>query len=170
MGNFSFKKHVLNSSEIKQVYFGLIFRMWNAGLPRNIEKIYEDFEKFIQANFRNFGDDYWFIEDTEENLKAKFKNFLKTSQYFKELNISNKQYAEGVREPQQGFAFVSAYNGLATDDDFIDLDAFEGHFLGRITGLIEEDEEEYKCADCKFFSKCLNSEEKNCKGYNSEKE
>jgi len=164
MGNFSFKKYVLSSAEVKQVYFGFIFRMWHTGLPRNIEKIYEDFEKFIQANFKNFGDDYWFFEDTEENITAKFKDFLKTSQYFKELNISNKQYREGVREPQKGFAFVSGYNGIPSDDDFIDLDAFEGHFIGRITGLIEESKEEHKCLNCKFFSECYNSEEKKCKG------
>ena len=88
IGNFSFSKHVLGHNEIKQIYFGLIFRMWHAGLPRNIEKIYDDFEKFIQSYFKKLGDDYWFIEDTEENLKAKLKEFLSTSQYFNELNIS----------------------------------------------------------------------------------
>ena len=168
--NFKFCKRSIGQNEIKQQYFGLIFRMWHDGCPRNIENIYKEFDDFIKKEFTAW-DDFFYIDKTEEETIKLFDDFLDKSQYFRELNIPTNEYKAGIRldnQKQGGFVFVSMYDSIPAGDDFIDLDAFKGHFLGWIrTFFLDDMEEDYKCSDCRFFEECKAYKENEgvCKGH-----
>lgn len=136
---------------------GLAYEMAPGFKPRNFDKIID----YVKENFEQFeGFKDWEVKFNGKvwELKNACKNFLMQCQEFRQLNISQKRYDLGQREPDSGFAVVAVghdSNGvpcsIMTPEeycDFIDLDAFCSNLAGALS--FDSEASETSCFLCKF--------------------
>ncbi len=94
--------------------------------PRHIDEILQGIIENFKKDCKHVGSDFFYHEVEIQNLTKFVKDILFPIQKFRDLNLSTNEYRQGISvddENRSQFAFVSRYNTISEDDDFIDLDA-----------------------------------------------
>lgn len=126
-----------------------------ANMPRKIEKIIYELNKYFRENTRMFALDKFGnqIPETsdfinyptmaEDEIKKLVDNIVSIKE-IEELNLSNNEYKNNVTvddENRPKFTFYDRYSKEDDDNDFIDLDALTRNiFNGLMHELIEDKE------------------------------
>jgi hypothetical protein len=93
--------------------------------PRNIDKVMDAVQHIIETEFERMGDFYYL--NFEGDLYSFIKDKLMGIPDFVDWNLSLYEKEKGtlVDEPSRPkYAFVSRYDRLKPEHDFVDLDAF----------------------------------------------
>lgn len=94
--------------------------------PRHVDEILQGIIENFKKDCKHVGSDF-FCHDVEiQDLPEFVAGILSPIQKFRDLNLSSNEYQQGISvddENRTQFAFISRYNTISEDDDFIDLDA-----------------------------------------------
>jgi hypothetical protein len=113
-------------NEFIRVATGCIYEIAPYHKPRFIDEIVDEIIKRFKANCKSIGTDFFYHEVELKDLYKFIENILKPIDKFRDLNLSSREYAQGidVDDPNRPkFQFVSAFDSIPEEDNFVDLDA-----------------------------------------------
>lgn len=113
-------------NEFIGIAIGKIYELAPYHKPRFIDEITDEIIKRFKIDCSMIGHDFIYHEVELKDLYKFIKNILMPIDKFRELNLSPKEYRQGISvddENRPKFQFVSAFFDVAEDDNFIDLDA-----------------------------------------------
>lgn len=112
--------------EFIRVTTGWIYALAPYHKPRFIDEIVDEIIKRFKANCKSIGTDFFYHEVELKDLYKFIENILMPIDKFRDLNLSPLEYKQGidVDDPNRPkFQFVSAFDSVPDDDNFVDLDA-----------------------------------------------
>lgn len=112
--------------EFIRVTTGCIYELAPYHKPRYIDEIVDEIIKRFKTNCKSIGTDFFYYEVELKDLYGFIKNILMPIDKFKDLNLSPREYKQGidVEDPNRPkFQFVSAFDSIPDDNNFVDLDA-----------------------------------------------
>lgn len=112
--------------EFIRVTTGWIYGLAPYHKPRFIDEIVDEIIKRFKANCKSIGTDFFYYEVELKDLYKFIENILMPIDKFRDLNLSPSEYEQGidVDDPNRPkFLFVSAFDSVADDNNFVDLDA-----------------------------------------------
>jgi len=113
-------------NEFIRVATGWIYELAPYHKPRFIDEIVDEIIRRFKADCRSIGTDFFYYEVELKDLYEFIKNILMPIDKFRDLNLSPREYKQGicVDDPNRPeFQFVSAFDSIPDDDNFVDLDA-----------------------------------------------
>ena len=116
----------ISLDEFIMVTTGWIYSLAPYHKPRFIDEIVDEIIKRFKANCQSIGTDFFYHEVELKDLYKFIENILMSIDKFKDLNLSPLEYKQGVAvdDPNRPkFQFVSAYDSIPEDNNFIDIDA-----------------------------------------------
>ena len=112
--------------EFIRVSTGWIYELAPYHKPRFIDEIVEEIIIRFKTNCKTIGADFFYHEVELKDLYKFIENILMPIDKFKGLNLSPLEYKQGVAvdDPNRPkFQFVSTFDSIPDDGDFVDLDA-----------------------------------------------
>ena len=113
--------------------------------PRFIDEIVDEIIKRFKENCERVAIDFYYYEMELDDLPKFVEKILMSIDKFRELNLSPKEYKQGVRvddENRKGFVFFTAFSNAPEEDNFVDLDACIRNISWRWRKYIEAEEKE----------------------------
>lgn len=105
---------------------GTIYELAPYHKPRFIDEIVDEIISRFKENCNSIGADFFYHEVELKDLYKFIENILMPIDKFRDLNLSPFEYKQGVvvDDPNRpSFQFVSAFDSIPEDNNFIDLDA-----------------------------------------------
>jgi len=113
-------------NEFIRVATGWIYELAPYHKPRFIDEIVDEIIKRFKTNCKSIGTDFFYYEVELKDLYKFIENILMPIDKFRDLNLSPREYKQGidVDDPNRPkFQFVSGFDGIPNDYNFVDLDA-----------------------------------------------
>lgn len=113
-------------NEFIRVTTGIIYELAPYHKPRFIDEIVDEIISRFKENCKSIGSDFFYHEVELKDLYKFIKNILMPIDKFRDLNLSPIEYEQGVTvdDPDRPkFQFVSAFDNIREDNNFVDLDA-----------------------------------------------
>lgn len=168
--NETAKSYGLTKRQIIKVVSGVLYEMSPYNLPRGIETIVTHCAKYIDEKFAN----HYVCRMDEEEVKAFITDMLESCVEYQQLNISQAEWDEGIRDPNDpmrkglfGATFVGHHDdGSVTISktmdyyDFVDLGASTPNIINEIMWSVDSGED---CFLCKHSAEYMSGEPSNTK-------